>query len=157
GTAPYTFTYQINGGAATTVTTVGGNTATVMQSTAAAGTFTYTLLSVSDVNGCSQTQTGTATILIVSKVTGILGNANVGCNGANTGSINASSISGGVPPYTFSKDGINFITQPPGGPTFTGLGAGIYNIYVKDAVGCTWPLGTATITQPSAITYNIVQ
>ena len=38
----------------------------------------------------------------------------------------------GVPPYTFSIDGSNY--QP--GNTFTGLAAGTYTGYVKDATGC---------------------
>lgn len=49
GTAPYTFTYNINGGANQTVTTTAGNsTVTVAASTATAGPFTYTVTSVTD-------------------------------------------------------------------------------------------------------------
>ena len=45
-TAPYTFTYNINGGADQTVTTVSGNSVTVAAPTNVAGTFTYNLVSV---------------------------------------------------------------------------------------------------------------
>ena len=46
GTAPYTFTYNINGGTNQTVTTVVGNSISVPVTTVVPGTFTYTLLSV---------------------------------------------------------------------------------------------------------------
>ncbi len=46
GTAPYTFTYNINGGVAATITTTTGNTITLPVSTTIAGTFVYKLLSV---------------------------------------------------------------------------------------------------------------
>ena len=63
GTAPYTFTYKINGGADLTAT---GNPATVTAPTGTAGTFVYTLVSVFDssATACSQTQTGSATITV---------------------------------------------------------------------------------------------
>jgi hypothetical protein len=48
GTAPYTFTYKINGGANQTVTTTGGNNAVVFAPTDVAGTFEYELVSVRD-------------------------------------------------------------------------------------------------------------
>jgi gliding motility-associated-like protein len=51
----YQFTYSINGGANQTITTSGGNTATINVLTATPGTYTYTLISVQDVvTGCSQ-------------------------------------------------------------------------------------------------------
>ena len=66
GLAPYTFTYQLNSGPNQTITTVTGNSVTLPVSTAAAGTFVYTLLSVQESSAlnCVQTQTGTATVII---------------------------------------------------------------------------------------------
>lgn len=53
GQAPYTFTYNVNGGAIQNISTTGlSNVTTVAQSNAVVGTFTYTLLSVTDANGC---------------------------------------------------------------------------------------------------------
>jgi gliding motility-associated-like protein len=64
-TAPYTFTYTINGGAPQTVTST-GDIATVSVPTNATGTFTYELVSVEDASAqsCSQNQTGTATVTV---------------------------------------------------------------------------------------------
>ncbi|MFN6228142.1 MAG: PKD domain-containing protein, partial [Bacteroidota bacterium] len=65
-TAPYTFSYTINGGAVQNVTTTTGNSVTVNVPTSAAGTFTYTLLSVTDASStiCSQLQTGAAAVTV---------------------------------------------------------------------------------------------
>jgi hypothetical protein len=66
GTAPYTFTYSINGGSSLSVTTTSGNSVTVAAPTGTSGIFTYTLLSVQDAGGttCSQAQTGSAVITV---------------------------------------------------------------------------------------------
>src|SRR5687767_4418739 len=62
--SPYTFTYTINGGSPLTVTTTSGSSVTVSQPTSSAGTYTYSLVSVLDATGCSQSQSGTATVTI---------------------------------------------------------------------------------------------
>ncbi len=100
GTAPYTFTYNINGGSNRTVTTTAGNSVTVAAPTTTAGTFAYNLVSVADVN-CGQVQTGTATIIIRPlPVATIAGTASVCINTA------APTItftgSAGTAPYTFT-------------------------------------------------------
>lgn len=67
GTAPYTFTYNINGGASTSITTVGGNSSISIDAPVnATGTFVYNLLSVKDNSStkCSNLQNGTVTITI---------------------------------------------------------------------------------------------
>jgi hypothetical protein len=66
GTAPYTFTYKINGGPDLTVTTSSGNSVSLAQTTAVASTFNYTLVSVKDASStqCSQSQSGTAVITV---------------------------------------------------------------------------------------------
>ena len=69
GVAPYTFSYQVNGGSVQTVATTGGSASvTVSQSTSTEGVYTYTLVSVRDAN-CSQTQTGNAVVKIQGKPT----------------------------------------------------------------------------------------
>lgn len=51
GTAPYTFTYKINTGASTTISSGAGNTATLNAPTNVAGTFKYYLTAVQDASG----------------------------------------------------------------------------------------------------------
>ncbi|TKC09147.1 Ig-like domain-containing protein [Pedobacter frigoris] len=66
GTAPYTFTYNINGGSSTTITTSSGNSVSLTIPTTSSGTFNYNLISVKDNSStqCAQSQSGTATIII---------------------------------------------------------------------------------------------
>jgi hypothetical protein len=65
GTKPYVFTYQINTGGNLTVSTTGvSNSVSVAQTTAVAGVFNYSLVSVKDANGCEQLQGQTATITV---------------------------------------------------------------------------------------------
>ncbi|MEZ4891005.1 MAG: hypothetical protein R2779_10790 [Crocinitomicaceae bacterium] len=65
-TPNYEFTYTLNGGASQTITTSGGNTASISLPTTTPGTYTYTLQSVEQVtSGCSlNRKTGTATVVI---------------------------------------------------------------------------------------------
>jgi gliding motility-associated-like protein len=65
GTAPYTFSYKINGGATQTINSLAGqDTVSVYPVTSAIGSTVYTLESVSESssNNCGQTQTGSVTV-----------------------------------------------------------------------------------------------
>ena len=66
GTGPYTFTYKINNGTNQTISTTSGNSVSLTVSNAVPGTYTYTLVSVSNTQ-CSQPQTGTAVVTITPK------------------------------------------------------------------------------------------
>ncbi|MCX6287265.1 MAG: hypothetical protein NTY96_09125 [Bacteroidetes bacterium] len=95
--APYTFTYNINGGAIQSVTTTSGNTSTIAAPTNGTGTFTYTLLSVQDGSSttCTQLQTGSAAITIIPAPYVSL----TACNDPKTTTTSRSFIlKGGVPP-----------------------------------------------------------
>jgi hypothetical protein len=110
GTAPYTFIYSINGGGNQTVTST-GNTATVAAPTNVAGTFTYTLLSVTDATStaCSQAiSNASATIKVDSKPVGGTLSPDVitgACSGSNSGSITLSGQLGNVTRWEFSTSG----------------------------------------------------
>ncbi|NVO18395.1 MAG: hypothetical protein HXX13_01770 [Bacteroidetes bacterium] len=62
GTAPYTFTYKINGGSNLTLTTTSGNSATLNIPTTTPGDIIYTLVSVNSAANCSQLQSGSLTV-----------------------------------------------------------------------------------------------
>jgi hypothetical protein len=66
GTAPYTFSYAINGVVQPNITTTTGNSISVNAPTGVTGSFVYSLVSVqsSGTPACSQNQLGTATVTI---------------------------------------------------------------------------------------------
>jgi hypothetical protein len=103
GTAPYTFVYNINGGANQTITTISGNSISVNAPTTTPGSFAYSLVSVQDASStaCSNTANGTANVLInpLPSAT-ILGNTTVCQNSTQPQIIFTGSA--GTPPYTFS-------------------------------------------------------
>ncbi|GAA4444934.1 hypothetical protein GCM10023188_47440 [Pontibacter saemangeumensis] len=118
GTAPYS--YSINGtgfqGAATFAAL-------------AAGEYTVT---VKDANGCTFARKAVVeningpTGFTASTIASVCGNAN--------GELTVGEVTGGVSPYTYSKNGTTFQSST----NFTGLAAGNHAITVKDANGCTF-------------------
>lgn len=65
GTAPYTFTYNINGGANQTISTFGtDNTTFMFAPTTSLGSYTYNLVSVVDDKGCSRDVTSSTLVVI---------------------------------------------------------------------------------------------
>ena len=100
GVAPYTFTYNINGGTNRTVTTSSGNSVTVSAPTNVVGSFTYNLVNVADVN-CGQAQTGTATITVRPLPTATISGTAATCLNTSDPIVTfAGAI--GTAPYTFS-------------------------------------------------------
>ncbi len=77
---------------------------------------------------------------------------NVNCHGGNDGSITVGAVTGGTGTLYYSINGITYQTSP----VFNNLPAGVYDVTVKDAVGC---IGNTsiTITEPNAflITMNV--
>src|SRR5690554_1130190 len=102
GTAPYTFTYSLNGGPNQTITST-GNVATINVPTTVNGTFSYTLVSVEDASAltCNQAQTGTVEVVVNPLPTAtIIGDASV-CNGASEPVVTFTGADG-TAPYTFT-------------------------------------------------------
>lgn len=71
---------------------------------------------------------------------------NISCSGSQDGSVQFIA-SGGIAPYTYSLDQINYTSNN----SFSNLKAGTYNGTVKDAVGCSSTF-QITITQPLPLT-----
>lgn len=139
GTAPFTFTYNINGGTNQTVTTTVGNSVTVPVPTGTVGVFTYNLVSVQDASPalCSQVQTGSATITVKQLPTAtITGNTSV-CQNAAQPFVTFTGAAG-TAPYTFSYN-IN------GGATQT------VTTTVGNSVTVAVPTGTV-----GSFTYNLL-
>ena len=113
GTAPYTFTYTINGGPNLTVTTVAGNSVTVPAPTNVAGTFTYSLVSVQEGSGnaCNQAQSGLAIVTVNPLPTATISGTTAVCLNAPSPVITFTGA-GSTIPYTFTYT-IN------GGPNLT--------------------------------------
>lgn len=109
-----------------------------------AGTYKVT---VTDSKQC--TKNALAALTQPPKMTLTLTRTNVVCNGEATGII-AATATGGTGPKTFLWS--NGATSSP----IINLTAGAYTVTVTDGIGCT-KTGSATITQPSAISLKITQ
>ncbi|MBL4939846.1 MAG: hypothetical protein JKY16_06200, partial [Lutibacter sp.] len=145
GTAPYTFTYNINGGTTQTVTTITGTSVAITPPTDTAGVFNYNLVSVTDSSStaCTQVQTGTATITI-NELPIVDGGVDIleVCAGEEV------TLSGsGAATYTWD----NGVTN---GIPFTPLTDGIYTVTGTDSSGCTNTDAVQIIIKP-AITGTI--
>lgn len=159
GIAPYTFTYNINGGGNATVVSNGAGVATVNAPTGTVGTFTYNLVSVQDASStsCTQAQAGSAIITVNPLPTAtISGTASVCAGGTNP--VITFTGANGTSPYTFTYN-----VNGAGQTTVTSVGntatvsapsnpVGTYNynlVSVVDAssTACSQnQAGTATIT-----------
>jgi hypothetical protein len=132
GTAPYT--YNINAGTFQSSSTfnnlsAGNYTIIAKDAIGCTGTTSVTLTNPNPCSGVTINQTITTT-------------AHMPCSTPNNGSL-TSSATGGLAPYTYSLNGVNF--QASG--LFSNLGAGNYIVTAKDANNC---IGTANTTVGTA-------
>jgi PKD repeat protein len=114
---------------------------------ATAGVYTVTLTTTIDkwpMGGSTCTDTKTMEISVGLAVTGT--GTNLTCNNDNSGSVTLSG-NGGKTPYQYSLNGVTWQSST----TFSGLAAGTYPIYIKDALGCEETGSSVTITEPSVI------
>ncbi|MBO9613008.1 MAG: T9SS type A sorting domain-containing protein [Dyadobacter sp.] len=104
GTLPYTFTYKINNGSNLTVSTTGVNTsASVGQSTAAVGVFTYELVTVTDAQNCTLTPPSaqTATVTVSNNLTATISGSTTACQNETAPKITFTAVNG-IAPFTFT-------------------------------------------------------
>jgi trimeric autotransporter adhesin len=109
-----------------------------------AGTYTCT---VTDVNGCTSTQTVTITEP-PAIVASVASQTNVSCNAGNNGAATVTASGGsGTLTYAWSSGGT--------AATETGLIAGTYTCTITDSLACSITQ-IVTITEPSAITTSVL-
>ncbi len=140
GTAPYEFTYTINGGPPQTVTTTSGNSVTITAPTGTAGTFVYALVSVRNPPSiaCTQAQTGSVTITVQPDATINLTSA----AGTNTQAI---CINNAITDITYAIGGGG------SGAAVTGLPAGVTGTFNAGVFTIT---GTPTVSGTFNYTVN---
>ncbi|CAN5399328.1 hypothetical protein BH09BAC5_BH09BAC5_01840 [soil metagenome] len=128
GTGGFTYNWTPSGGTGITATGL------------APGSYTCT---VTDANGCTNTATVNVSTLNGPSAT-LQSQANVLCNGGNTGSATVN-VTGGSPGYTY-------VWSPTGGnaATGTGLSNGSYTCTITDAAGCV-TTQSCSITQPAPV------
>ena len=118
---------------------------------------TYTIV-VRDVNGCTSnpqnvTITAPTPVMVTGAVKTIYHGSDLSCSNATDGQITVTAT-GGTGTFEYSKD--NGATYQSSN-VFSGLSAGIYQIVVKDANGCTTAPLQINITAPVALTMSIAK
>ena len=156
GTAPYTFTYKINGGSDQVITTIAGNNISISAPTGVTGTFIYSLVNVSATTGCSNLQSGTATITVVTPPAATISGSTTVCQNAAAPNITFTGANG-TAPYTFTykiNGGSDLVVTTISGNSVTvgaptnAAGTFVYSmVSVSSSAGCSLALsGTATVT-----------
>ncbi|MFT3911087.1 MAG: T9SS type A sorting domain-containing protein [Ferruginibacter sp.] len=136
GTAPWNYTYTVDGGSPVSGTTSSNPlTITVTPSNAAGHVFTYAISALSDANCASIAAdlTGTGTVTVNPLAANPTATVVQPTCALGTGTINVTSPLGAG--NTYSLDGINF--QPS--PSFPGQAPGTYTVYVNNSFGCFSP------------------
>ena len=96
GTAPYTFTYTVNGGANQNIPTVGGSNSATLSISDVPGTYTVTLVDVTDANNCTQLQNGTAVYTIDPLPTASSGGTQSVCENSTAAVAGAAAANGSI-------------------------------------------------------------
>lgn len=126
GIAPYTFFYNINGGATQSVTTTTGNSVVITPNTGTAGSFTYNLTAVEDATPTNQGVSGSVTLTV---------NALPNVNGGPNQVICQGGIMNPTP-----SGAMTYSYVPP---TMNPTSNGTYTVYGVDLNGC---MGSGTFS-----------
>ncbi len=110
------------------------------------GDYTVT---ITDANGCFVTRDFTISEPDALDMTDP-SSTSASCYDGTDGSITVGNMSGGTPPYTYSLDNTNFVSDT----SFSGLEAGNYTIFVTDANGCAMQK-TISVGQPELMTADL--
>ena len=136
GTAPYVYTWPR------------GLSSTATATNLTPGSYTVTIKDAHSCNGTQVTFTITQPVAIRDSSV-VAAKTNLLCNSANTGTAKVG-VKYGVQPYTYL-----WSPNVSSSGTASGLSAGVYSVTVTDHNGCSGPMVTITITQPTAISGNI--
>jgi hypothetical protein len=118
-----------------------------MHTFASAGSYVVTL--TTRIEGWSTTCSKTYTAKVsVGLTAGVASFSNVSCNGGSNGVI-VLSAQGGAPTYSYSLSGYAWQSSS----TFSGLTAGPYQVFIRDAEGCV-KTASLSISQPAGIAFN---
>lgn len=111
-------------------------------------------LTVSDANGCLKNYINLATITTNTAINATFNVSNISCFGSGDGAIQ-STISGGIPNYTYSWVGPFGFTSIA--EDISGLAPGVYQLTVIDALGCSQLMPAQFVTEPAAISASTIQ
>lgn len=124
GAAPYTFFYNINGGATQSITTISGNSISFAPSLGTPGVFNYNLINVQDATMAMQSLVETATLTVNPLPTVYAGFDQAICVGSTV------TLSGsGALTYSWNNGVTNGIPFAP-------ASSGIFTVIGSDANGC---------------------
>jgi gliding motility-associated-like protein len=152
GTAPYTFSYTINGGPAVLTVISTGSTATVPVPTGTAGTYIYALVSVeSSSTTCSQAATGNATVKVNPQPTASFTAAGPYCKDKTVtftpvGTVSSGTITSWVWDYGDGTGSHTLTTNAPFTVTYTTIGVKTATLKTISDKGCESPVATQTFT-----------
>lgn len=145
-TAPYTISYTLNGTPLTTTTT--GNTFTLNAPTGTPGTYTYSLVSVTDASAtqCNQIQNGEAVVIVNQLPVVNAGEDQVLCEPGGSTPSDVTLSGSGAQTYVWTNGVINNEAFTPP------LGTTIYTVTGTDANGCTDTdeVSVTSLPQPEA-------
>jgi ELWxxDGT repeat protein len=156
---PVTFTAAATNGGSSPVyqwikngNNVGDNSSTYTDDNLQNGDEIYCVLTSSDPNASPATAHSNKIVVTVNPIPEqALGtHSPSACN--DDGSIGLTDIAGvGEPPFKYSLNNVDYYTNN----VFTGLGAGTYSIYVKDAKGCSYAVHNIVLTKPDPLTLTV--
>ena len=85
------------------------------------------------------------------QLTALVTPEDITCYGAKNGIITITDPKNGLPDYEYTIDGTIWTKNS----TFTGLGPATYEVQMRDANGCTEPLGSFVIVEPEPLTATV--
>jgi gliding motility-associated-like protein len=159
GIAPYTFTYNINGGANIITAPSTGNTITISAPTGVVGVFIYNLISVKDSTNATQNQTGSATVTVSAPPTVDFTFTNDNTCSGTALQFTSNVIGSGTYVYSWNfGDASTLSNQQNPSHSFTSLGCGTATFNVVLTItggGCTVTRNrTVTVKQKPDISFS---